>query len=274
MPSSEPIVWLPGIETIDITGQKQVHHRQARRPTDVPELPVERPASLERHHHATGSAHEHRCPSALAGRARAEVELSLWSLLPAAHAGCAPVPTRDGEVQRGSGRAPRARPQPVSHSREPRHLMGDHRALGAAPVLAARLASGRAGRAEGTRHRRALLHAQAGLRDDVRQPRHPPHVRRPARPLELALHRFLDELPGKDHTEVVCMDLSETYRSIARRHFPNAVIVADRFHVIRVVGQCLMECWKQLEPVGRKNRGLVSLMRRKPENLDPSNACD
>jgi len=86
---------------------------------------------------------------------------------------------------------------------------------------------------------------------------------------ELALHRFLDELPGKEHTEVVCMDLSETYRSIARRHFPNAVIVADRFHVIRVVAQCLMECWKQLEPVGRKTRGLVSLMRRKPENLDP-----
>jgi transposase len=86
---------------------------------------------------------------------------------------------------------------------------------------------------------------------------------------ELALHRFLDELPGKDHTEVVVMDLSETYRAIARRHFPKAVIVADRFHVIRVVNQCLMECWKQLEPVGRKNRGLVSLVRRKPENLDP-----
>lgn len=44
----------------------------------------------------------------------------------------------------------------------------------------------------------------------------------------LALQRYLDELPGKEHTEVVLMDLSETYRSIVRRHFPNAKIVADR----------------------------------------------
>ena len=47
------------------------------------------------------------------------------------------------------------------------------------------------------------------------------------------------------------------------------MIVADRFHVIRLVGQYLMEAWKQLEPVGRKNRGLVSLLRRKPDRLEP-----
>jgi transposase len=86
---------------------------------------------------------------------------------------------------------------------------------------------------------------------------------------ELALQRFLDELPGKEHTEVVLMDLSETYRAIIKRHFPNAKIVADRFHAVRLVGQCLMEAWKQLEPLGRKHRGLVSLMRRRPDNLKP-----
>ena len=53
---------------------------------------------------------------------------------------------------------------------------------------------------------------------------------------EAALHRFLDELAGKEHTRVVCIDLSETYRAIVKRHFPNAMIVADRFHVIRLVG--------------------------------------
>ena len=77
------------------------------------------------------------------------------------------------------------------------------------------------------------------------------------------------ELPGKESTEVVCMDLSETYRAIVKRHFVNALIVADRFHVVRLVNQYLMEAWKQLEPVGRKHRGLISLMRRKPENLEP-----
>ena len=31
------------------------------------------------------------------------------------------------------------------------------------------------------------------------------------------------------------MDLSETYRNIVRQYFPNATIVADRFHVVRLV---------------------------------------
>lgn len=86
---------------------------------------------------------------------------------------------------------------------------------------------------------------------------------------ELSLQRFLDELPGKEHTKVVCIDLSETYRAIVKKYFVNAVIVADRFHVIRLVNKYLMDAWKQLEPVGRKHRGLISLMRRKPENLKP-----
>jgi len=30
------------------------------------------------------------------------------------------------------------------------------------------------------------------------------------------------------------MDLSETYRSIAKIYFPNATIVTDRFHVVRL----------------------------------------
>ena len=104
-----------------------------------------------------------------------------------------------------------------------------------------------------------LLHAPDGC---VEKP-----LQRERRAAEL--QRFLDELPGKEHTEVVCIDLSETYRAIVKRHFANAIIVADRFHVIRLIGQYLMEAWKQLEPVGRKHRGLISLMRRKPANLDP-----
>ncbi len=61
---------------------------------------------------------------------------------------------------------------------------------------------------------------------------------------------------------MVIMDLSETYRSIARRYFPNATIVADRFHVVRLINQHFLNVWKQHDPEGRKNRGLLSLMRR------------
>jgi len=36
------------------------------------------------------------------------------------------------------------------------------------------------------------------------------------------------------------MDLSSTYRSTVKKYFPNAKIVADRFHVIRLMQhQCM-----------------------------------
>lgn len=63
------------------------------------------------------------------------------------------------------------------------------------------------------------------------------------------------------------MDLSETYRSIARKHFPNALVVADRFHVIRLVNHHFVKTWSELDPVGRKHQGLVSLMRRHPDRM-------
>ncbi len=79
---------------------------------------------------------------------------------------------------------------------------------------------------------------------------------------EPSLRRYLRALEGKDNVRVVVMDLSETYRSIACRYFPEATIVADRFHVVRLVNQHFMKVWQQHDPEGRKNRGLISLMRR------------
>jgi transposase len=84
---------------------------------------------------------------------------------------------------------------------------------------------------------------------------------------EASLEGYLKRLKGKDNVEVVCMDLSATYRSLVRKHFPQARIVADRFHVIRLVNHHFLACWKQIDPVGAKSRGLVSLMRRHREHL-------
>ena len=69
--------------------------------------------------------------------------------------------------------------------------------------------------------------------------------------------------------KVVCMDLDAVYRAIVRKHFPQARIVADRFHVIRLVNHHFLACWRELDPVGSKNRGLLSLMRRHRHNLEP-----
>lgn len=84
---------------------------------------------------------------------------------------------------------------------------------------------------------------------------------------EASLEGYLNRLKGKDKVEVVCMDLSLTYRALARKHFPNARIVADRFHVIRLVGHHFLTSWKLLDPQNARNRGLLSLMRRKRGNL-------
>lgn len=79
---------------------------------------------------------------------------------------------------------------------------------------------------------------------------------------ETSLRGYLKRLPGRENVRVIVMDLSETYRRIARKYFPNAVIVADRFHVIRLVNQHFLKLWQDCDPEGRRNRGLLSLMRR------------
>jgi len=84
-----------------------------------------------------------------------------------------------------------------------------------------------------------------------------------------SLAPYFQGLEGKDQVSVVCMDLSLTYRAIVRRHFPNARIVADRFHVIRLVNHHFLACWREIDPVASKNRGLVSLMRRHDHKLKP-----
>lgn len=86
---------------------------------------------------------------------------------------------------------------------------------------------------------------------------------------ESSLKSFLQRLPGKEHVRVVVMDLSETYRSIVKKYFPNAMIVADRFHVIRLLNQHFLKLWQLLDERGRKNRGLLSLVRRHAWNLKP-----
>jgi len=82
-----------------------------------------------------------------------------------------------------------------------------------------------------------------------------------------SVERALLRLKGRERVQVVVMDLSSTYRSIVKQFFPNAMIVADRFHVVRLINLQLMKVWKRLDERGRKNRALVSLIRRNCENL-------
>ncbi len=81
------------------------------------------------------------------------------------------------------------------------------------------------------------------------------------------LASYLNALCGKERVKVVCIDLSTSYRNIVRQHFPNAIIVADRFHVIRLVNQMAMQTYQSIDPKIRYQRGILNALRTNPDNL-------
>jgi transposase len=85
---------------------------------------------------------------------------------------------------------------------------------------------------------------------------------------------YLLRIPERDCTKVAVMDLSETYRSIVKKFFPNAVIVTDRFHVIHHINRMFMKAWKEMDPVGTDSRGRRSLMRYHEWNLNEGQKKD
>lgn len=86
---------------------------------------------------------------------------------------------------------------------------------------------------------------------------------------EAALAGYFSTLKQPERVRVVCMDLCATYRALVRKYLPQARIVADRFHVVRLINQAFLAVWKQVDAFGGKNRGLLGLMRRHAWTLKP-----
>jgi len=86
---------------------------------------------------------------------------------------------------------------------------------------------------------------------------------------EQDLREYLNNLQGKERVKVVCMDLSSTYRSLIKKHFPNAKIVADRFHVIRLIQHQCMMTYRELSDKVKSNRGVLALLRTRLDRLSP-----
>ena len=63
------------------------------------------------------------------------------------------------------------------------------------------------------------------------------------------------------------MDLSSPFRNLVQRLFPNAKIVADRFHVIKLVISTFHEFCKAEDPDIRWKRGITYALRTKGKNL-------
>ena len=80
------------------------------------------------------------------------------------------------------------------------------------------------------------------------------------------IHAF-QHIPGRERVKVVCIDLSTHYRSFTKQYFPHAMIVADRFHVIRLVEHAFMQTIQSILPSIKYQRGTLAMLRTKPNNL-------
>lgn len=81
------------------------------------------------------------------------------------------------------------------------------------------------------------------------------------------IESYFQQLQGKEKVKVVCIDLSSPYRKLIKRHFPNARIVADRFHVVRIIYHHFMQVARAVAPTLKSYRGGLAAMRKRPENL-------
>ncbi len=79
---------------------------------------------------------------------------------------------------------------------------------------------------------------------------------------EASLKDYILKMPDRGNCRVMVMDLCETFRNIGKKYFKNALIVADRFHVVKLINKHFLKTWSMLDEVGRKSMGLISMMRR------------
>ena len=72
----------------------------------------------------------------------------------------------------------------------------------------------------------------------------------------------LSQLLGLEKVKMVCIDLCSAFRSLVRRYFPNAILVADRFHVVRVVSHYFMQLARNLAPAAFFRRSIADCCAR------------
>ncbi len=73
------------------------------------------------------------------------------------------------------------------------------------------------------------------------------------RPMELVdgktgwqLREALEYIPGRENVTTVALDLSDPYKKFVKEFFPNANLVADKFHVLRLLNHHIMRRRKEI----------------------------
>lgn len=81
------------------------------------------------------------------------------------------------------------------------------------------------------------------------------------------LRAALESIPGRENVQEVTLDMSDTYRSFVKDFFPNARIVADKFHVLRLLTPHINRVRKEITG-DRRTLKIRRLLLRNGKNLD------
>lgn len=80
------------------------------------------------------------------------------------------------------------------------------------------------------------------------------------------LHAALQDIPGRENVRWVSLDMSDSYRRFARSFFPNAQLVADKFHVLRLPTPAIHRALRALE-LPREALPMYRKLRQNPFKL-------
>ncbi len=77
----------------------------------------------------------------------------------------------------------------------------------------------------------------------------------------------IESIQGREHVRVAVIDLSNGYRGIIKKLFPNAIIVADKFHALRLITPALLKLRKQINGSKAELKKRRTLLKNR-EDLD------
>ena len=82
------------------------------------------------------------------------------------------------------------------------------------------------------------------------------------------LKEALEYIPGRENVTTVALDLSDPYKKFVKEFFPNANMVADKFHVLRLLNHHIMRRRKEITG-DRASWRARSLLLMSNIHLDP-----
>lgn len=86
------------------------------------------------------------------------------------------------------------------------------------------------------------------------------------------LSESLAHIPGRENVRNVVLDLSDTYKSFVRDFFPKAELIADKFHVLRLLHPAINRRRKEITGDKRLNP-IRKLLLRSGKNLEYFERC-